>query len=329
MTTARRSTRRPNAVFISYRRADSGRWAARLAQHVGFRFGHDLVFRDVEDIRWGENFREVLARELDRCRVFLVLIGPHWVVTAEGERRLARPRDILRAEVAHALGADGTVIPVLVDGARLPAAAELPPPLRPLVDRQAVPLRPQRWNADVRALLDRLQVLILPSAPTLPLERAQRELVDLQQTYFDRLDRDPARALDLARDAQAFLDRALPLYPQDPWLKVTRGYLGKNEAMALVRLHRDEEAMAALDAADGSFRTMRAENARDEAAWNGLGSVALVRADLLRRQGRLVEARRAARASLGFIDKALALNPNYAEARGDRTQAEALRRALG
>lgn len=329
MATVRRPTPPPNAVFISYRRRDSGRWAARLAQHIGFRFGHDLVFRDVEDIRWGEDFREVLARELRRCRVFLVLIGPHWVVTAEGERRLARPRDILRAEVAHALAAEGTVIPVLVEGAALPAAAELPPPLRPLLDRQAVALRPQRWNADVRALLDRLQALILPSAPTLPLGRAQREVYELQLAYFDQLDRNPARALDLARDAQAHLDRALPLYPQDPTLKVTRGYLGKNEAMALVRLGRDDEAMAALDAAEVSFRTMRAENRRDEAAWNGLGSVALVRADLLRRAGRGGDARREARASLGFIDKALALRPDYTEARGDRAQAEALLRALG
>ena len=116
----------PRAVFISYRRSDSLAWAARLARHIGHRFGHDLVFRDVEDIPPGQDWRQVIDRELARCRVFLVVIGPHWVEDANKRRRLAEPKDVLRHEVAQALRSAGTVIPLLVGGARMPAKGDLP-----------------------------------------------------------------------------------------------------------------------------------------------------------------------------------------------------------
>lgn len=317
-----------SAVFISYRRADSARWAARLNEHIGMRFGNDLVFRDVTDIRPGADFLDALRKELETCRVFLVLIGPHWLITTKGERRLDSPKDILRTEVTHALSAPGTVIPVLVGKARMPAAGDLPRPLRSLVRRQAVTLRPTRWSSDVKALLEELRQLILPSARQLSLARAQTEIYQMQTEYFRLLETKTAKALDLARKGHAYLDRALPLYPQDPELKVTRGYLFKNEAMALIRLDRYEEATRALDRGETVFRTMLRERRRDASAWNGLGSVELVRADLDRLRARYREARKRCRAALGYIDRALAIRPDYGPARGDRGQAEALLRSL-
>jgi hypothetical protein len=324
------ASRAPNSVFISYRRADSAAWAAKLAEHIGFRFGHDLVFRDIDDIAFGADFRHVIARELARCRVFLVVIGPLWVVNAQGVRRLDNPKDILRNEVLQSLQsarAGGTVIPVLVGGAPMPRAADIPRALRPLLRLNAVTLRASAgtgWARDIKALLDQLQALVLPTAARLPLPRAQGQMQARQEDFFALLRHDPARALELARKAQGELDRALPLYPHDPVLKVTRGYLCKDEALALIALGRDAEARERLARADTSFNVMLRENRRDASAWNGLGSVALVRADLARRAGRRAPARELAQAGLRFIDKALAIEPRYDFALHDRRLAQQL-----
>ena len=63
---------------------------------------------------------------LNGCAVVLVLIGPRWTAAtdADGRKRLFLPDDVHRLEVVSALERSGvTVIPVLVDGARLPTAA--------------------------------------------------------------------------------------------------------------------------------------------------------------------------------------------------------------
>jgi len=320
---------RPNGVFISYRRADSGKWAALLDKHIGFRFGHDLVFRDVSDIQLGKDFMVVLDRELGRARVFLVVIGPHWVVTAKGERRLQNRNDVLRAEVTRALQSVGAVIPVLVGGAPMPEADEVPARLRPLLRRQATNLRPKQWSADVRALLDQLRQLVLPTAVRLSLVQAQREAQDMQDRYFKQLGRDPAQALEIARATHTYLDQVLPIYPQDPDLKVTRGYIFKNEAMALRDLQRDAEAWQALKRGEGAFRTMLKERRRDASAWNGLGSIEAVRAGLHRSENEIVAARGTARTALKYIDKALAIEPNYSFALSDRVAVKQLLAELG
>lgn len=293
-------------VFISYRRADSAQWANKLYRHLSMRFGKDLVFQDVDDIRPGLDFLETIRQELESCQVFLILIGPHWLVDAQGRRRLSDPQDVLRLEIAEGLSSEGTVIPVLVGGARVPSPKDLPDPLRPLARRQATELRDHRWIPDVEDLIERLRELVLPTIEQMPLRYAKQELHQMQLRYFDLLDGNAAEALEHAQKTQAYLDRVLPLYPQDPELKVTRGYLFKNEAMALIRLGRYDESEAALNDGERTFRIMIEEQPRDAGAWNGLGSVEALR-------GNYEEA-------LGYIDRALEINPDYPAAKADREQ---------
>lgn len=265
-----------------------------------------LVFQDVDDIGPGLDFLEAIRQELESCRVFLILIGPHWLVDAQGRRRLSDPQDVLRIEVAEGLASEGTVIPVLVGGARMPSADDLPDPLRPLARRQATELRDRRWIPDVEALIERLRELVLPTIEQMPLRYAKQELREMQHRYFELLDTNTADALEHAQKTQAYLDRVLPLYPQDPELKVTRGYLFKNEAMALLRLGRYDESEVALNDGERTFRIMIEEQPRDAGAWNGLGSVEAVR-------GNYEEA-------LGYIDRALEIHPDDPAALADREQ---------
>ncbi len=290
-------------VFISYRRADSAQAANKLYRHLSMRFGKDLIFQDVDDIKPGDDFLEVIDQELASCQVFLILIGPHWLIDAQGQRRLDDPNDVLRMEVAKALSRDATILPVLVGGAGMPLPDALPDTLKLLSRRQAMSLTEDEWILNVEALIERLREIILPRADDISLPQAKQALYEMQLRYFDLLDNNTTDALELAQKTQAYLDRVLPLYPQDPDLKVTRGYLHKNEAMALIRLERHDEAKSALNKGETVFYTMLDERPRDASAWNGLGSIEAVR-------GNYEKAHE-------YVDNALTILPDYPAAQQD------------
>lgn len=83
-------------LFISYRRSDSAQWANRLHDHLNMRFGKDLPFRDVDDIEPGSDWRTAIRKQLKSSKVFLVLIGAHWLINARGRRRLDDRHVVLR-----------------------------------------------------------------------------------------------------------------------------------------------------------------------------------------------------------------------------------------
>jgi len=268
------------------------------------RFGKDLVFQDVDDIKPGADFLETIRQELALCEVFLILIGPHWLVDVQGRRRLDDPNDVLRMEISEALSREATVLPVLVGGAGMPSSDALPESLKPLARRQALILSEDKWIPNVEALIDRLREIILPRAEDIPLSQAERELHEMQLRYFDLLDtNNAADALELAQKTQTFLDRVLPLYPKDSNLKLTRGYLHKNEAMALIRLRRYDESESALNKGESIFRTILDERPLDAGAWNGLGSIEAVR-------GNYEKAHE-------YVDEALKILPDYPAAQQD------------
>lgn len=294
-------------VFISYRRADSAQWANKLYRHLSMRFGKDLVFQDVDDIAGGDDFLETIRKELSSSEAFLILIGPHWLSDGRGSGRLNDPKDVLRMEIAEALSSQGTVIPVLVGGASMPSSDDLPKPVKPLSRRQAISLADEKWVPNVEALIEHLREIILPTAIEITQPRAEQELYAMQLRYFDLIEnKAAAEALDLAQKTQAYLDRVMPLYPQNSVLKSTRGYLYKNEAMALNYLERYGEAEEALNKGEVIFRTMIDERPRDAGAWNGLGSIEAVR-------GNYEKAHK-------YVDRALEILPDYPAAIQDHEE---------
>jgi hypothetical protein len=136
-------------VFISYRRDGAGDVVARLYDRLTFSFGERNIFRDIESIPVGSDFESRLQQALAKCNVGLVLIGPKWASATNpvGQLRLFDPNDFVRLEVEYLLRRQVPIIPVLVHGAMMPAAANLPPSLAPLVTLQAVVLRPD-WHFD-------------------------------------------------------------------------------------------------------------------------------------------------------------------------------------
>ena len=130
-------------IFISYRRTDTTSGYAswiydKLAEVVRRRaglYGHGLAA-----IGLGIDFVEHLKRALDATDIALILIGPGWLDAKDdsGNRRLDDLDDFVRVEVAAALRTSARIIPVLVDGARMPHSSLLPEDLRSTTRRQAL-----------------------------------------------------------------------------------------------------------------------------------------------------------------------------------------------
>lgn len=141
-------------VFISYRRSDTGGYAGRLLDALEERFDGLKFFRDIEDLEPGADFPQAIEGKLSQCEAMLVVIGPTWAsVAGPTGPRIKEADDFVRIEVAAALArSDVRVIPVLVGGATLPRAQDLPAELRGLTMRQHVELSDTRWDFDVERL---------------------------------------------------------------------------------------------------------------------------------------------------------------------------------
>ena len=98
---------------------------------------------------------EVITSAVGSCDVLLTLIGNEWltITDADGQRRLDDPDDFVRLEIEAALTRNVRVIPILVEGAQMPRADELPDSLAKLVRRQALELSPARFEFDTSRLL--------------------------------------------------------------------------------------------------------------------------------------------------------------------------------
>ena len=156
------SARTTPRIFISYRRDDAAGEAGRLADHLSRRFGAGAVFLDIETIDPGTDFVSVLQTTLQQTAAVLVVIGTRWISLrgASGTRRLDDEKDFVRLEVEKALGRGIPVVPVLVQGAPLPRAEDLPPSIAALATRQTAVIDHAEFHADTDRLCDRLEAML-------------------------------------------------------------------------------------------------------------------------------------------------------------------------
>jgi len=146
-------------VFISYRRDDSAGFAGALERELATRFGPEFVFMDIKDIEGGTDFPVAIDEAIKSSEVVLILTGSRWLDAKDehGVRRLEKPGDFVRQEIARALKTQARVIPVLLDGTNLPLAEQLPQDLQPLTTRQALELRNSHWDEDMARLLNHVR----------------------------------------------------------------------------------------------------------------------------------------------------------------------------
>jgi hypothetical protein len=145
----------PNRIFMSYRRQETEYPAGWLFDRLTEHFRGAEVFKDIDSIEPGDDFVDVITRAVQSCDVLLALIGDRWLTMTDGEggRRIDDPDDYVRVEIEAALSRNVRVVPILVYGATMPRAHDLPGSLASLVRRQALELTATHFDADVIRLL--------------------------------------------------------------------------------------------------------------------------------------------------------------------------------
>lgn len=147
-------------VFVCYRRSDTGGMAGRIYDGLRAHLGEHAVFRDKASLPGGARYRSEIESEIEHSSALLVLIGQKWMDwDRDGTHsRLHDADDFLCREIQTALKSRRRVIPVLVDGARMPARDDLPESIHDLTEMQAMSVRDDPHFADdIRVVADSLR----------------------------------------------------------------------------------------------------------------------------------------------------------------------------
>lgn len=146
-----------NTIFLSYRRKDTASATGRLHDYLEKEFGAEMVFKDIHDIGLGTDFRKEIGKTLMNCKVVLVLIGDRYVslTDKEGNIRIMNPHDYVNIEVSTALAFKNQklVIPILVNGARMPGRDQLPKNLEAITWQNSKKLSNDYWQTDIERLI--------------------------------------------------------------------------------------------------------------------------------------------------------------------------------
>src|SRR5262249_39411294 len=100
--------------------------------------------------------------------------GRNWLSSSDDDkrRRLEDPNDFVRIEIETALDRGIPVIPVLVDGAAMPRAGDLPDSLKLLSRRKAIEISESRFDSDVEELARAVARLVEDRRKATAAERA-------------------------------------------------------------------------------------------------------------------------------------------------------------
>jgi anti-anti-sigma factor len=131
----------------------------RLYHALTQAFGTSNIFRDIDSIPIGTDFRTAVRNAIDKADVILAVIGSHWAgELPNGKSRLEEPNDLVRLEVEAALNGGKLVVPLLAPGGTI--TTNLPEGIRDLAYRNGMPLRPDPdFTADAARLVKSLRGL--------------------------------------------------------------------------------------------------------------------------------------------------------------------------
>ncbi len=154
-------------ITISYRRDDSMDITGRIFDRLSSHYGREAIFRDIDNIPPGIDFRQHIRASINESDVLMVVVGPRWL----GDDQHGRPRihsesDFVRVEVEAALDRRIPVIPLLVGDAKMPEPDRLPVSLRDFAYRNAVEIDSGRdFDHHMNGLIRATDKIVLAAAP--------------------------------------------------------------------------------------------------------------------------------------------------------------------
>jgi FHA domain-containing protein/TIR domain-containing protein len=147
-------------VFISYRRVDTKAIAGRICDRLVSHYSDADVFFDVDRIPFGVDFRTYIRDEIARSRVVLAIIGNAW---RRNDVDNAAGADYVQIEIELGFSMGVPIIPVLIDDAVMPEAADLPESIRNLAYLNACAVDSGRdFHANLKSLIEQIDQLLLP-----------------------------------------------------------------------------------------------------------------------------------------------------------------------
>ncbi len=163
-------------------------------------------------------------------------------------------------------------------------------------------------NAKVAAFMKMLDRSDTPYDPA-------RDVYHLQNETFVAIGEGRlAEADNLLQQTEDLIEDALKRWPDDTALRNLQGYHHKNVAIEYRALSMRDAADDHLHQAEKAFRLILMQDKNDASAWNGLGSVHAMRGELDKAEV--------------YIQKALAIQPNYGAAKQDLAMIQAYKARL-
>ena len=251
-------------IVISYRREDTELIIGRICDRLRDHYGPDQVIMDVDSIPFGLDFRKHIREVLNRCDTMLAVVGPSWAGTDEvGQSRLAEETDWVRIEIEAALAKDIPVIPVLINGARMPKPQELPETMQDFAFRQSTEIDMRRdFHTHMDRLIrvmDQLLAKANTSAAVVNAKSVKAGSGDSEESSLEKLGETQADAADaIAKKDEATSDAESDA-KTEPLLTSKKDQVqSSNELKAIARLSPEQIAKAE-ELVNWAFITERAD----------------------------------------------------------------------
>jgi TIR domain-containing protein len=147
-------------IFVSYRNDDATDDIRKVFSDLENHYGKDSVFVAADNISPGTDFRQRINEAMGSCDLVIALVGPSW----RGRwlrRRIFDADDWVRIEVEAALRKCVPVLPLIVDGARMPAPGQVPDSIEPFCFLHAAQLdATQNLAASTHSLIEHIDRIL-------------------------------------------------------------------------------------------------------------------------------------------------------------------------
>ena len=164
-------------IFLSYRRNGSDAHARVFYEKLK-ELGY-TVFLDFESLFSG-GFKLNIMRAVEECTDFVLLLPKDGLV------RCIEEDDILREEIATALRAGKNIVPVFINGFKMPLPSELPENIAPLTECHGIDCTMEYFDAVFEKLLRNLDSVPKDDYLFSLLKLMRERMLGLRHDYFKK-----------------------------------------------------------------------------------------------------------------------------------------------